>query len=147
MEHGVSTIDFTYEDKLIRKSSFHYIIPAIIGLVFGQISPVIGGICISGSLGEVPFSALSTVEPINLVFSAIGGLGGVGCGITIAKCSGSGDKDAAARIFTRTIVAMSSVTVALCVIMAIFADQILLFLRATPDNLAYAREYLLVLLA
>ena len=147
MEHGVSTVDFTYEDKLIRKSSFHYIIPAIIGLVFGQISPVIGGICISGSLGEVPFSALSTVEPINLVYSAIGGLGGVGCGITIAKCSGSGDKDAAARIFTRTIVAMSSVTVALCVIMAIFADQILLFLRATPDNLAYAREYLLVLLA
>ena len=147
MEHGVSTVDFTYEDKLIRKSSFHYIIPAIIGLVFGQISPVIGGICISGSLGEVPFSALSTVEPINLIFSAIGGLGGVGCGITIAKCSGSGDKDAAARIFTRTIVAMSSVTVALCVIMAIFADQILLFLRATPDNLAYAREYLLVLLA
>ncbi len=147
MESIRDTINYVYEDKLIRKSSFHYIIPAIIGLVFGQISPVIGGICISASLGEVPFSALSTIEPINLVFSAIGGLGGVGCGITIAKCSGSGDKDAAARIFTRTIVALSAVTVALCIIMAIFADQILLFLRATPDNLAYAREYLLVLLA
>ena len=45
MESIRSTINFFYEDKLIRKSSFHYIIPAIIGLVFGQLSPVIGGIC------------------------------------------------------------------------------------------------------
>ena len=67
MESIRSTINFFYEDKLIRKSSFHYIIPAIIGLVFGQLSPVIGGICISASLGEVPFSALSTVEPVNLI--------------------------------------------------------------------------------
>ena len=70
MELTRGTIDYTYEDKLIRKSSFHYIIPAIIGLVFGQLSPVIGGVCIAASLGEVPFSALSTVEPINLVSAA-----------------------------------------------------------------------------
>ena len=50
MELTRGTIDYTYEDKLIRKSSFHYIIPAIIGLVFGQLSPVIGGVCIAASL-------------------------------------------------------------------------------------------------
>ena len=147
MELTRGTIDYTYEDRLIRKSSFHYIIPAIIGLVFGQLSPVIGGVCIAASLGEVPFSALSTVEPINLVFSAIGCLGGVGCGITIAKCSGSGDKDKAARIFTRSMIAMVAVTIVLAIVMAVCADPILKFLRATPDNLAFAREYLLVLLA
>lgn len=146
MERIRSRINYVYEDKLIRKSSFHYIIPAIIGLVFGQLSPVIGGICISSSLGEVPFSALSTIEPINLVFSAIGCLAGVGCGITISKCSGSGDKDVAARIFTRSFIALVSATVALSVVMFIFADPILLFLRATPENLAYAREYMMVLL-
>ncbi|MBO7674914.1 MAG: hypothetical protein J6S63_07875 [Atopobiaceae bacterium] len=146
MAHESATIDFAYEDKLIRKSSFHYLIPAIIGLVFGQISPVIGGICISSSLGEVPFSALSTVEPINLVFSAIGSLGGVGCGITIAKCSGSGDKDTAARIFTRTVIALVAAAAALSIAMFVFADPLLQFLRATPDNIAYAKEYLVVLL-
>ncbi len=146
MELTRDTIDFKPEDKLIRKSSVHYIIPAIIGLVFGQLAPVIGGICISASLGEVPFSALSTVEPINLIFNAIGALGGVGCGITISKCSGSGDKEVAARIFTRTIIALTVVTVAWSAIMRIFADPILVFLRATPDNLAFAREYLIVIL-
>ena len=146
MEHEVGTIDYAYEDKLIRRCSFHYMIPAIIGLVFGQLSPVIGGICISSSLGEAPFSALSTIEPINLAFSAIGGLGGVGCGITISKCSGSGDKDIAARIFTRTIIALTATTIALSVILFVFADPVLQFLRATPENFAYAREYLIVLL-
>lgn len=147
MEQAQGKIDFTYEDKLIRKSSFHYIIPAIVGLVFGQLSPVIGGICISTSLGEVPFSALSTVEPINLIFSAIGCLGGVGCGITISKCSGSGDKDIAARIFTRTMIGLGVATLVLSVLMAVCTDPLLKFLRATPDNLAFAREYLFVLLA
>ena len=146
MELIRGTINYIYEDKLIKKSSLHYIIPAIIGLVFGQLSPVIGGICISSSLGEVPFSALSTVEPINLIFSAIGCLGGVGCGITISKCSGSGDKSVAARIFTRTVIALMVACALMSVVMFAFADPLLQFLQATPENLAYSREYLFVIL-
>ena len=146
MEPLRGTINYIYEDKLIKKSSFHYIIPAIIGLVFGQLSPVIGGICISSSLGEVPFSALSTVEPINLIFSAIGCLGGVGCGITISKCSGSGDKNIAARIFTRTVIGLVVACALASVAMFAFADPLLQFLQATPENLAYSREYLYVIL-
>ena len=109
MEH----VDFHPENQLIHKSGIRYMIPAMIGLVFGQLSPMIGGICISQSLGEVPFSSLSTVEPINLVFSAIGALGGVGCGITVSKYSGSGDKELAARAFTRTVIVLATATVAL----------------------------------
>lgn len=146
MESIRATVNYAYEDKLIRKSSFHYIIPAVIGLVFGQLAPVIGGICISASLGEVPFSALSTVEPINLIFSAIGGLGGVGCGITISKCSGAGDKDIAARIFSRTMVALVAITVAFSIVLFACADPLLTFLHATPENLPFAKEYLTVLL-
>lgn len=142
----MSNIEYQYENKLIRRSSIHYIIPAMIGLVFGQLSPMIGGICISQSLGEVPFSALSTVEPINLIFSAIGALGGVGCGITVSKCSGSGDKDVAARVFTRAVVVLTVVTVALAALLYIFTDPILLFLQATPENMGYAREYLHIVL-
>ena len=146
MEPIRGTIDYTYEDRLIKKSSFHYIIPALIGLTFGQLAPVVGGICIANSLGEVPFSALSTIEPINLVFSAIGCLGGVGCGITVSKCSGSGDREGAARVFTRCVVALALATVALSAIMLVLADPILRFLQATPENFDYARQYLAVIL-
>lgn len=142
----MSTIEYQYENRLIRKSATRYVVPAMIGLVFGQLSPVIGGICISQSLGEVPFSALSTVEPVNLVFSALGALGGVGCGITVSKCSGSGDKDEAARAFTRTTIALTVATVALAAVTFVFTDPILEFLQATPENMSYAREYLHVVL-
>lgn len=146
MEFVRGTINCIYEDKLIRKSGFHYMVPAIIGLVFGQLSPVISGICISASLGEAPFSALSTIEPINLIFSAMGALAGVGCGITVSKCSGSGDKAAAARVFTRAAIALVIAMAVLSVAMFVFADPLLQFLYATPDNLPFAREYLFVLL-
>ena len=139
-------IEYEYENALIRRSSTHYIIPAMIGLIFGQLSPVIGGICISQSLGEAPFSALSTVEPVNLIFSALGALAGVGCGITVSKCSGSGDKAGAARAFSRSVLALTVITVAFAVFMFIFTDPILKFLRATPENIGYAREYLHTLL-
>lgn len=142
----MSTIEYQYENRLIRKSSTRYIVPAVIGLLFGQLSPVIGGICISQSLGEVPFSALSTVEPVNLIFSALGALGGVGCGITVSKCSGSGDKDVAARAFTRTVFALTIATVLLALLTYIFTDPILLFLQATPENMGFAREYLHIVL-
>ena len=143
----MAAIDFRFEDRLIGKSSVKYIIPAMIGLLFGQISPIVGGISISRTLGETAFSALSTIEPIQLVFSAMGALVGVGCGITASKCSGSGDKDVVGRIFTRTMIALVAVTVVVAVLMAVFADPILLFLRATPENIGYAREYLYTLLA
>lgn len=142
----MSVIEYQHENRLIRKSGMHYVVPAMIGLVFGQLSPVVGGICISQSLGEAPFSALSTVEPVNFFFSAIGSLGGIGCGITVSKCSGSGDKDVAARVFTRALIALTIATVLLSVVMFVFTDPILLFLQATPENMGYAREYLHIVL-
>ena len=142
----MAKIDYRYEDKLIQRSSFHYILPAMIGLLFGQLSPIVGGISISRTLGETAFSALSTIEPINLVFSAVGALVGVGCGITASKCSGSGDKEIVGRIFTRTMILLGAVSLFLAVTTGLFADPILRFLRATPENLSYAREYLLALL-
>ncbi len=142
MGYDMEEVEFVHENRLIRKSSIRYVVPAMIGLLFGQLSPMVGGICISQSLGEIPFSALSTVEPVNLIFSAIGALGGVGCGITVSKCSGSGDKNVAARIFTRCVIALTVVTVALALGFYIFTDPILNFLQATPENIGYAREYL-----
>ncbi len=142
MGHNMEEVEFVHENRLIRKSSVRYVIPAMIGLLFGQLSPMVGGICISQSLGEIPFSALSTVEPVNLIFSAVGALGGVGCGITVSKCTGSGDKTAAARIFTRAVIALTVVTVVLATVFYIFTDPILQFLQATPENTGFAREYL-----
>lgn len=70
----------------------------------------------------------------------------MGCGITISKCSGSGDKDVAARIFTRIIIALIAVSIALSVALFFAIEPLLQFMHATPENIVFAREYLTVLL-
>ena len=140
-------ISYQYENHLIRRSSIRYIFPPMLGMVFAQIAPVIDGICISGAMGEVALSALSTAAPINYVFNVIAALGGIGCGVVISRCSGAGEKDRAARVFTRGILLMVTTTLILSAGCALFINPLLKFLCATEENFPYAKEYLLVMLA
>lgn len=45
-------MDFESEDRLIRHSSYRYIFPPMIGMVFAQMAPVVDGIAASGGIGE-----------------------------------------------------------------------------------------------
>ncbi len=140
-------ISYQYENHLIRRSSIRYIFPPMLGMVFAQIAPVIDGICISGAMGEVALSALSTAAPISYVFNVIAALGGIGCGVVISRCSGAGEKDRAARVFTRGILLMVTITLLLSAGCVIFINPLLKVLCATAENFSYAKEYLLVTLA
>ena len=79
----------------------------MIGMIFAQIAPVVDGICVANSMGdEEALAAIATVGPIGYVFNIIAALGGIGCGVLISRCSGSGEKAKAGRIFTRTLLFM-----------------------------------------
>lgn len=143
----MDVISYQYENHLIRRSSIRYIFPPMLGMVFAQIAPVIDGICISGAMGEVALSALSTAAPISYVFNVIAALGGIGCGVVISRCSGAGEKDRAARVFTRGILLMVTMTLLLSAGCVIFINPLLKLLCATAENFSYAKEYLLVTLA
>lgn len=140
-------VNYQYENRLIRRSGFRYIIPSMIGMIFAQIAPVVDGICVSNGMGEVALSVLGTASPTSYLFNIIACLGGIGCGITISKCSGSGERDVAGRVFTRSLIAMVIATVVLSVLGIVFIDPLLKVLCATPENFEYAKEYLTVLLA
>lgn len=143
----MDNLSYQYENYLIRNSSIRYIFPPMLGMIFAQIAPVIDGICISGSMGEKALSALSTVGPINYVLNIIAALGGIGCGVVISRCSGAGEKAKAARVFSRGMLLMVTVTLLLSAGCALFVNPLLTFLCATPENVSYAREYLLAMLA
>ena len=130
----MDVISYQYENHLIRRSSIRYILPPMLGLFFAQIAPVVDGICISGAMGEVALSALSTVAPINYVFNVIAALGGIGGGVVISRCSGAGEKDRAARVFTRAILLMVMMTLLLSAGCILFINQLLKFLCSTPEN-------------
>ncbi len=140
-------LNYQYETGIIRKSCFRYIIPSMIGMLFAQIAPVVDGICVSNGMGEVALSVLSTAAPTSYLFNIIACLGGIGCGITISKCSGSGDRDVAGRVFTRSLIAMITTILIFSILGIVFIEPLLKLLCATPENFEYAKEYLTVLFA
>ena len=143
----MSTIEYKHENHFIRHSSVRYILPPMIGMVFTQIAPMVDGICVSNAMGEAALSAIGTTGPINYVFNMLAALGGIGCGVLISRCSGSGEKAKAARIFSRTLLLLVLSSLAVSVAGIIFIDPLLHLLCATAENYAYAKEYLLIILA
>ncbi len=137
-------IEYQHENQLIRRSSMRYVFPPMVGMIFAQIAPVVDGVCVSNSLGEEALSAVGTVGPINYVFNIIAALGGIGCGVLLSKCSGSGEKAKAARGFTRTLIFMVIASIVVSVVGVIFSDAVLRGLCATPENYSFAKEYLIV---
>lgn len=140
-------MDFESEDRLIRHSSYRYIFPPMIGMVFAQMAPVVDGIAASGGIGEDALSAIGIVGPFVYVLNIICALFGIGCGVLISRCSGTGEKAKAARIFTRTLVHIITLTILISVLGIVFIDQLLMIFSATPENFSYAKEYFLVILA
>lgn len=143
----MSTIQFKYENRFIRHSSLRYIFPPMVGMIFAQIAPFVDGVVVSNSLEEVALSAIGTTGPISYIFNIIAALGGIGCGVLISRCSGSGEKAKAARIFTRTLLMLIVSSVVLSITGIIFIDPLLHVLCVTHENYAFAKEYLLVTLA
>lgn len=142
----MSNLDFASENRLVRRSSYRYIFPPMLGMVFSQIAPVVDGICVSASpiMGEEALSAIGIAAPIDYVFNMICALGGIGCGVLISRCSGAGEKAKAARIFTRTLIMLAVASLVLAAACIVFIDPLLHLLSATPENYAYAKEYLLI---
>ena len=141
-------IQYKYENRFIKHSSLKYIFPPMVGMIFAQIAPVVDGICVANSMGdEAALAAIATVGPISYIFNIIAALGGIGCGVMLSRCSGSGEKAKAGRIFTRSLLIMVVVSVVLSILGIVFADPLLGILGATRSNYPYAMKYMVVILA
>lgn len=141
-------IQYKYENRFIKHSSLKYIFPPMVGMIFAQIAPVVDGICVSNSMGdEAALAAIATVGPLSYIFNIIAALGGIGCGVMLSRCSGSGEKAKAGRIFTRSLLIMVVVSVVISILGIVFADPLLGILGATQENYPYAMKYMVVILA
>ena len=135
-----------YEHRLITRGFLRYIGPALVSLLFAQIAPVVDAFCISGKLGDEALSAISVVSPVYYFFNVIAVLAGIGAGVTIAKASGTGEREETGRVFTRVLMLTIAVSVIVSGVLLLFMDPVLRFLSATPENMDYSRDYLRFLL-
>ncbi len=140
----MENLDFKSENRLIRHRSYRYIFPPMVGMIFAQMAPVVDSVFVAGSLGEEALSAVGIVGPLNYIMNIICALCGIGCGVVISRCSGTGEKAKASRVFTRMLIMLVSSVVVLSVLAIIFADPLLHLFSATPENYSYAWDYLII---
>lgn len=135
------------EKRMIRKGYIRYFLPTMGGLIFTQIAPIVDSLCISRALGDVAVSAMSPVYPIIAIYDMFAAMIGIGGGICMSKAGGAGNRERAGRAFTLSVISLAIVSAVLTVLFYIFMDPVLRLLSATPDNIAYAKEYLTVFLS
>ncbi|GEM_PF-704065 len=134
------------ELKLLWRGTYRYVIPLIMGMVLSQSAPAVDAICVAAVMGEEALSALITVMPMGYLISMIGTLGGLGSGVYISKCSGSGDRERAGRVFTRSVIIMAAISCLISLVVWVFHEPFLTLLHTTEDNHDFTRDYLLVML-
>ncbi|MBQ9605713.1 MAG: hypothetical protein IJV16_00860 [Lachnospiraceae bacterium] len=135
-----------YEKYLLKKSFFRYLGPVLLSVGFGQIAPLVDSLCISRSLGEEALSAMGIASLFYYVYNIIAALFGIGIGVSVAKETGLGEGEASGRIFTKGFLLMSILSVVLSAVVLCFREPVMLFLRATPENISFVREYMMVLM-
>lgn len=128
---------------LLRKFS----IPCILSMVIGALYNIVDQLFIGNSrLGYLGNAATSIVYPITIIVLAFGLMWGDGCATYLSICQGKKDTSRIHKAIGGCIACSVTVGVIVVILCALFADGILGAFGASGDMLAYAKEYLYVLL-
>jgi len=129
-------------EKLIVKFS----IPAIIGMLVNALYNVVDRIFIGNGVGSLALSGLTVTFPIMLISMALSMLIGLGATSLISIKLGEKKKEEAEKIAANAFTLLIVVSLIYSVVFLLFLDKILLLFGASQNTLAYARDYLSIIL-
>ncbi|MBT7092155.1 MAG: MATE family efflux transporter, partial [Bacteroidetes bacterium] len=133
-------------EKSIGKLMWKYFVPAFVGVVVYSLYNIVDRIFIGRGVGSLALSGLSAVFPIMLIVMAFGMLIGIGAGVNISIAMGQKDPDKAERILGNGFVLMILVSILVSIIGFIIKTPVLQMFGATEATIAYAQEYLNIIL-
>ena len=122
-------------------------IPCILSMVIGALYNVVDQLFIGNSrLGYLGNAATSIVYPITIIVLAFGLMWGDGCAAYLSISQGRGDTSGTRRAIGSCIVYSVATGLLIDLICLLGGRQILTCLGASGETLAYAQEYLNILL-
>ncbi len=123
-----------------------YFIPAFIGVFVNALYNIVDRIFIGQGVGAMALSGVSVIFPVMLVMIAFGMLIGIGASVLVSINMGRKDKDKAERVLGNSLVLMIVVSVLITVIGFLIKGPMLDLFGATPETIAYANDYLDIIL-
>ncbi len=134
-------------EKKISSLLFSYFVPAFVGVTANTLYNIVGRIFIGQAVGPEALSGLTVVFPIMIIIMGFGMLIGIGSGILTSMELGRGNRGRAELIlgnaFTLMLIASAILTAAGFAV----KGPLLRSFGATNETLAYAEDYLNIILA
>ena len=144
MDYSEQTKDL--ETKKITTLLWQYGLPAIISQVIASLYNVTDRICIGQGVDSMALSGLTITFPFMNIIHAFGALVGVGAGARMSIVLGQKDVRWAEKILGNAIYLTVVFGILFMTAGYVFIDDILTLLGAVPENISYAREYMLIVL-
>lgn len=143
-----TTIDKTAElgTRSIRRLLFIYALPAVISQVISSIYNLCDRIFIGNGVGDLAIAGLAITMPIMNIIHAFGSLVGAGSAARISIVLGRKDYRWAEQIVGNSMLLTFFFGALFVPASYIFMDPILALFGASPDTIAYAEEYLRVVI-
>lgn len=130
----------------IGKLLMQYAVPAIITMTASSLYNMVDSIFIGHGVGTMAISGLALTFPLMNLAAAFGSLVGVGASTLMSVKLGQKDYDTAQRVLGNVVILNIVLGLAFTVVTMLFLDPILYFFGGSDETVAYAREYMQVIL-
>lgn len=130
----------------ISKLLTQYAIPAIIAMTASSLYNMADSIFIGHGVGPLAISGLAITFPLMNLAAAFGSLVGVGASTLVSVKLGQKDYDGANRVLGNVLVLNVLLGVAFTIVFLWLLDPILFFFGASENTIAYARDYMQIIL-
>lgn len=130
----------------VSKLLTQYAIPAIIAMTASSLYNMADSIFIGHGVGSLAISGLALTFPLMNLAAAFGSLVGVGASTLVSVKLGQKDYEGANNVLGNVLVLNVLLGVAFTIVFLLFLDPILYFFGASEFTIAYARDYMQVIL-
>lgn len=118
-----------------------FAVPSIVSMWIFSLYTMVDGIFVSHGVGEHALAAVNLSMPFTSVVFTLGILLATGTSTVISIALGQKDLEKARNYFNQNLFVTGAVSLILCAVTLLNLERVALFLGATPDTLAYVKEY------
>lgn len=134
------------ETKGIGTLLLMYALPSVVSQIISSVYNICDRIFIGHGVGALAIAGLAITLPIINIIHAFGALIGVGAGARMSIVLGKKDVNWAEHILGNSVIFTVILSGLVMLFSYIFLDKILFMFGATAETVAYAREYMLIVL-
>lgn len=146
LEMGVEDKTKELEVKSIDSLLFAYALPAVVSQIIAAVYNIVDRIFIGQGVGALAIAGLAITFPVMNIVHAFGSLIGVGSSARMSIVLGRKDVKWAEKILGNSTVFTLILSGMVMLCGYLFLDDILMLFGATSDTVAYAHEYMLIVL-